>query len=862
MKNILFSAFILLFMVNCTTTNPKQDILNPKEIKSKLPAYFASQWDSIWTQMDEESQSWMLKSYSLMSLQDKLDYPPAFHWSQIRATLKAKKELPWSAKVSDQLFNYYVAPLRVNNENLDTSRSFFYSQLKNRVQNMSMLDAAMEVNHWCHEHVTYQGSDTRTSSALTTYRNGYGRCGEESVFVVSALRSIGIPARQVYTPRWAHTDDNHAWVEFWADGKWYYYGATEPAALPNQGWFTEPARRAMLVSTRISGPYEGKERVITKTPNYTIINSLAVYAPIKEVFVKVVDESGNPISDADVQFQLYNYAEFYSLAQKKTNQDGLCNMLSGFGDLYVWVNKGKLWNAAECDLRETDTLTIQLPPKQMHPLVFDWEYNPPVEPEPMHIPDGDKAANKIRTDYEDSLRRAYDKTFPDSAKIQLWANQWGLDFTQLKPIIQKSRGNWQHIYNFLNISTSINGVKALDLLESLNEKDLHDIVPSILMDHFTHTQDFSSSTNMDKEVWKKWVLCPRVEYEMIQDYRAYLQDFGKENNLKTAQEIFEYLKQNLKMDTTNFAHLPISAKASLETGLSDGVSRDLIFVEFCRSLNIPARLDQGSLKPQYLEGKDWISMDFYAKTDQTVDKNCALNFEYQDSSLQYYKHFTLAKFANGKYYTLEFPWDKKISSFEQPLMLEAGKYRLTTGNRLLDGSVLCHFEYFELETKKPKSIHVFQRQQNQSWKVVTTIDPEWNVINAKKQACTLMPKKEKIVIWINPLEEPSKHILEDIAKKKEEFLQKGIEIEILTSDQLENYHYDSRYFDPYFQWASFSIDSGFKNLKLLSEKMNINYLQHLPVVTIIKGNGDVSFLKSGYTIGIEDALLSDTQYKN
>ena len=52
-----------------------------------------------------------------------------------------------------------------------------------------------------------------------------GNGGEESTFTVSALRTIGIPARQVYTPRWAHTDDNHAWVEAWVDGKWYFLGA-------------------------------------------------------------------------------------------------------------------------------------------------------------------------------------------------------------------------------------------------------------------------------------------------------------------------------------------------------------------------------------------------------------------------------------------------------------------------------------------------------------------------------------------------------------------------------------------------------------------------------------------------------------
>lgn len=79
-----------------------------------------------------------------------------------------------------------------------------------------MEDAILEVNHWCHEKATYQPSDARTHSPLATVYTAIGRCGEESTFLVAALRAVGIPARQIYTPRWAHTDDNHAWVEAWS----------------------------------------------------------------------------------------------------------------------------------------------------------------------------------------------------------------------------------------------------------------------------------------------------------------------------------------------------------------------------------------------------------------------------------------------------------------------------------------------------------------------------------------------------------------------------------------------------------------------------------------------------------------------
>ncbi len=163
--------------------------------------------------------------YKYMPLPDKTDYSRVFYQKNVELSLQTRNEMPWGKKVPEREFKHFVIPVRVNNENLDNSREVFYYELKNRVKNLSMYDAILEVNHWCHEKVTYRPSDARTSSPLASVRTAYGRCGEESTLLVAALRSVGIPARQVYTPRWAHTDDNHAWVEAWADGKWYFFGS-------------------------------------------------------------------------------------------------------------------------------------------------------------------------------------------------------------------------------------------------------------------------------------------------------------------------------------------------------------------------------------------------------------------------------------------------------------------------------------------------------------------------------------------------------------------------------------------------------------------------------------------------------------
>ena len=70
---------------------------------------------------------------------------------------------------------------------------------RERTEGMSFREAALEVNYWCAQEATYHCTDDRTLSALAVYRRGNGRCGEESVFTVNALRSVGVPASGICT---------------------------------------------------------------------------------------------------------------------------------------------------------------------------------------------------------------------------------------------------------------------------------------------------------------------------------------------------------------------------------------------------------------------------------------------------------------------------------------------------------------------------------------------------------------------------------------------------------------------------------------------------------------------------------------
>ncbi len=45
-------------------------------------------------------------------------------------------------------------------------------------------------------------------------------CTGQSILLVCALRSVGIPARAVGVATWNHVCGNHTWVEAWVDGQW------------------------------------------------------------------------------------------------------------------------------------------------------------------------------------------------------------------------------------------------------------------------------------------------------------------------------------------------------------------------------------------------------------------------------------------------------------------------------------------------------------------------------------------------------------------------------------------------------------------------------------------------------------------
>ena len=862
----MFITFLLALLAVLISCNSGTHLINNSQYLANTEKAFAQRKElavkrdsalfSVFNKKLSREQSEALKFlYAYMPLSDLADYTGDFFLSNVDISLRARTETSWGKDIPEEVFLHYVLPCRINNENLDTFRIAYYDELLTRVKGKGIREAALEINHWCHEKVSYQLADIRTSAPLSTILSARGRCGEESTFTVAALRTVGIPARQVYTPRWAHSDDNHAWVEFWINGEWYYMGACEPEPDVDRGWFTEPARRAMLVHTKSFGAFTGAEKIINKNINYTNVNNLAKYAITKKIIVKVFNKDEAPLSNALVEFQLYNYAEFYPLAVIPTNENGVCQFETGLGDLLIWAYKDDAFDFKKISVSETDTLKLKLNRDLSDIGRIDLDLDVPIvrSPFPGLTPELIEQ-NSERINRENIIRQRYIDSWMKPAEAKTLAITLHIDTARVISIIDRSKGNYKEISSFLSETPDSLRQLALSLLEILPDKDLRDVKRSTLSDHLRNSPLHNNI---------EYILNPRIANEILVPWRHYfLTKLPAQLVLKASGDpavIIQYVNDKIIIaDDENYYNTPISPIGVNELKVSDSGSRAIYFVAICRSLGIPSRLEPGRNIPQYFFNKIWN--DVYFTDQKQPDQNkgyIKLHSEDINPVPEYYIHFTLARFENGRYNTLEYDYNKKINSFKEEIPLPPGHYMLVTGNRLSDSKILSNMSFFDLAVNEHKTVDVKIRKDLSEKRILGHIDLNilntLSLFNKSSQACS--NDKGIVLIWIDPEQEPTKHIFNDLPHFKDELDAWGGTILFLTTGTDKDLSYHPEAFTGMPLNTFFGVD---KQMNILRNKTKFTTMpeMNMPVIISADKDGNILFISTGYRIGIGEQILS------
>ena len=813
---------------------------NYLEQTKSLPRFFASIDEKI-QKCTEEVALACKYLYAFMPYSDIGNYPFEVFLDYAENGVQLWKENPQIADMPEDIFLNYVLFHRVNEEEIAPCRTFFRTEIGTRIQGMNFREAALEVNYWCAEEATYHCTDDRTLSALSVYRRGNGRCGEESVFTVNALRSVGVPARQVYAPKWSHCDDNHAWVEIWCDGKWYFLGACEPEEILNKGWFTNASSRAMMIHSRIFDTKIPEGEVIGRDGMVTMLNELKRYAVTKEITVSVKDDQGLPVEGAEVSFEVLNYSEYAPIAEKETDENGRAVLTTGLGSLHISVRAccNEEWLHAEkaMNTETEDSCEICL----------------------RHQTAGENAGYEKWT--------AADMFAPHDAPVN----------TDMPDSEQKERGNKrlaaanahreQKVRNWRNpecerfLQKEVNRIeKAVaasyreDLLNVLTEKDRTDCLSDVLEEHLDLAISYHGMMNRDTFV--SYVLNPRVDDEVLQKYRREIKNkfsrVEKQELRNDPSQIWKLVEKAVVSRPEKERSSVITTPAGcLNTCTGSFLSKKILFVAMARTLGVPARLNPHDRSMEYMENEKFVPV--LAKTE----KNSTLILKSgEDTQWKYFQNWSIAKLENGRYVSLKLGTEA-FENQHMNLPLESGKYRILTSNRLPNGNMFANEYHFEIQPGETKEIDLVLREADLEDMLENISMPEFTLRRedgSTVKASELTADGKHILAFLEEEKEPTEHILNEMMEQEGAFAgyAEKIIFVVRSKDALETPTLSKAL--KKLKNVQIYYDDFSEIINTLGRRMYVDP-DKLPLIIVTNGSLNGIYATSGYNVGTGDMLL-------
>ena len=798
--------------------------------------------------------------YASMPVSDAVDYEPELFLSYAKHGGFLWESGPFAGKIPEEVFAGYVLHHRVNNEDLTPCRPFFYEKLRERIQGLPMAEAILNINYWCAEEATYRTTDGRTASAACVYRSAYGRCGEESTFAVSVFRSVGIPARQVYVPLWSHCDDNHAWVEVWSDGAWKFLGACEPEEVLNKGWFTNASSRAMMVHSRWLLPAKPKEELVGRKGMSLVVNQLKTYAKTTNVEVTVINADGTPASGAEIRFEVLNYAGFGEIACVHAGEDGKKTLETGLGTVQVTAYKEGAYAEQLVNAAEQHSCTLKLGQTVCQPDV--WTEMIVTAPKDSPVNRCVQSEEEILLGREKSKkatekRMAKEAAFYDEALGAKAAGCMPEPFRERAVEIMKlACGNQSEIARFLE--NDMEAACKMDLLNSLREKDYLDITADILEEHCSQAAAFAEK--WEKELFVPYILCPRVDNEMIRPFRSFLQSWlSGEEKQKMADDpkyVWEFVCGHLKSDEQlEYGNLITSAQGALTSGYGSELTKRVVSVQILRTLGIPSRLNPSDRMLEMWKDGAFVALE--EREGQSEVRTAGIVIEQQEGKTwTYYQNWTIAKFDGTKYQTLQLSDESGLPVYGE-IPLFPGQYKILTANRLPNGNVFAKQFVFTLKEGEKRQIVLEQKEADVKDMLEDNDITDFTVQKedgTKRRLSELVKEKRGLFIWLEEGKEPTEHILNEIRQRSEAYNQLPADLYFVVQNPEVKKDPTLAKTLAELEHAKFLVDDFGADMETLARRM---YLEpgKLPLIVIVDQEMKGIYGVAGYNVGSADMIL-------
>lgn len=779
-------------------------------------------------------------------------YPRALMEALAQHAARLRRTVPWCAALSEEAYQQYVLCPRVNDEDLSDHRALFHSLLWERVRGLDEEEAVQQVNCWCQEHASYQAQDGRTASPLTVFRCGSGRCGEESAFLVAALRSVGLPARQVYAPRWSHCDDNHAWVEVYCDGAWHFLGACEPEEVLNKGWFTNAASRAMLIHSRCFGEISGEE-IISKVGMASFLNNLKLYAVTKYLKVCVKDEAGKPVQGAQVGFGILNYSSFFDAAIMDTDENGCCGLTCGLGTMHIHVKKDDVFCERLVYTPDVDTVEIVL---KNEPVNYDtWEHFVSVAPKDQIVngakpTEEQKELGMKKTDAANKKREARVAAMFDADRAKAIVDKYGYS-QEIYELLFESRSNVTRLEEFLEDETFSAHAKE-KLLLTLSKKDRRDVDTDVLKEALALTKDY---TFEDEDLFYQYVVCPRVFNEPLRKNRQFILDFFTEEEKaafrKDPRSVWEYINKEIAFNPDiEYGQIVTRPVGALTVKNGNQRSKKILFVAICRALGIVSRVNPINELAEVYEDGRFVPVEILDKGGSTI-----VFQKGEGENWAYFPDFSVSQLVDGGYQTLDLE-NEKWDGNELKISVPAGQYKVITDNRLPNGNIFASRYIFVVGEGETKSVKLEKYHADLADMLDNFTLDEFKVSdeNGNTVKGSELTKNPAVLMWLEQGKEPTEHILNEMLEQEADFQNLPADIIFMVKDKaaLENAKLTKVLST--FPRIRVLYDTFVPNVETLARRMYVDP-EKLPLIIVTTKELNAVYACSGYNVGSGDMLV-------
>lgn len=467
--------------------------------------------------------------------------------------------------IPDQIFYDYVLQPKVNNERLDACRQYFRGLTEGMLGD-DLKETIFALNYWMIGIVQYRSTDARTQYASLTYKNGTGRCGEKSTFLVQVLRANGIPARQIYAPWWTHSDDRHAWVEVYINGEWHYLGAGDAEENFDTAWFTLAASRALVVQSNQFSNLPTPEPVLEDHGIYKKINVIQRYNRTHEVVVEINVETIKAVSVCVV-----NYGNLKKVVTQPV-LNGKTIFTLGGGDAFVYAQVGEK-HYLESINESTRKVVLD-----NHSLIKDENVDLVQKAQDLHL----KPKSSTEVEAQRKVQRKNEGLKRYRERIATLDEQR----TKVEP------------QNIQELRARIGDVRTEEVLSLLSEKDQYDFDANMLAEHCDIVEKYREKYPI--QIFRESILNPRVAYENMVAYAKVFESYCEDDPL----EIYKSVMNGVVEESEYFVEDTIIPFTEvIRNNIGTYFDKQLTIVAICRSKGIPARFnDVNNVVEIYVDG--------------------------------------------------------------------------------------------------------------------------------------------------------------------------------------------------------------------------------------------------------------------